>query len=193
MSGSSKSNKSQKRKLPPGPTNNPTPSKGTPSRSYTCPVCEEVIKDSSDSCEGDDSVFCDGLCQTWFHRKCAGLTKKAFLKISKSHLPFICYTCTIKNYNQDISSLKSLVEQLTTEMSSIRTILSTLSPNSLPDNSPVQSTVIPTENSTSSSTSDDSSKDFNPDRKYNVIIFGIEESPPKTSKYVRSQNDLKNM
>ena len=46
--------------------------------------------------EGDDAVFCEGLCQKWFHRTCCGLARDLFVamgKSAKSNEPFMCYYC----------------------------------------------------------------------------------------------------
>ncbi len=40
---------------------------------HTCPICDDEIND-----ETHDSVHCDGYCQTWLHRGCAGLSTKKF-------------------------------------------------------------------------------------------------------------------
>ena len=36
-------------------------------------------------------------------------------------------------------------------------------------------------------------QDHNPDRKYNVVLYGIEECPQGTSKHARLQSDLKHV
>ena len=55
----------------------------------TCPICEDSIADPSNKSDGDNSVFCEGSCNTWFHCRCAGLSTQAFKKltISNDHEP----------------------------------------------------------------------------------------------------------
>ena len=38
----------------------------------TCCVCEEIIMDTGRKKQA--AVFCDGICQRWLHRSCAGLS-----------------------------------------------------------------------------------------------------------------------
>jgi len=42
-----------------------------------CPICEEVIKESTEKTPGDKAIYCEGQCETWFHCKCAGISKSA--------------------------------------------------------------------------------------------------------------------
>ena len=56
-----------------------------------CAICLEAIQDRSDTSEGEDLVFCEGECQRWLHRTCAGLTDPAFDKIQRSDERFYCY------------------------------------------------------------------------------------------------------
>ena len=39
---------------------------------YICPVCLESITDEH------DSIYCEGSCDRWLHRYCAGLSKVLF-------------------------------------------------------------------------------------------------------------------
>ena len=43
-----------------------------------CIVCDCSILEPSESTEGQDAVFCEGDCQGWVHRICAGLSHPAF-------------------------------------------------------------------------------------------------------------------
>ena len=47
-----------------------------------CPICEEVIKEPTDKTPGDKVIFCEGQCEAWFHRKCAGISKKEVSQIT---------------------------------------------------------------------------------------------------------------
>ena len=61
-----------------------------------CPVCDETIKEpDDDGNNGQDAVFCEGECQVWLHRTCAGLTAQAFsaLCISQTSLIFVHIVC----------------------------------------------------------------------------------------------------
>ena len=52
-----------------------------------CPICDEKIKDTVGQKTGDDAVECDGVCASWVHRRCAGLSKVAYNNVSKSPNP----------------------------------------------------------------------------------------------------------
>lgn len=47
-----------------------------------CPICEETIE--------DESIQCDGICDSWLHRRCAGLSQQAFERASQSDESFFC-------------------------------------------------------------------------------------------------------
>ena len=53
----------------------------TPPSQFTCPICQDKIIDKADG-SGDDSIFCEGICDTWIHRQCARLSITAFKAIT---------------------------------------------------------------------------------------------------------------
>ena len=55
--------------------------------SSTCTLCMKI-------CLGD-SIYCQ-LCNTWFHPKCLKITKKQFISLGQSDLPFYCPPCVSK-------------------------------------------------------------------------------------------------
>ena len=58
--------------------------------SCVCGVCGVAVQE--DPPTGEESIFCEGNCQAWLHRKCAGLSSAAFAAISSSY-PFTCLVC----------------------------------------------------------------------------------------------------
>ena len=54
--------------------------KSKSSHTVLCCICEADIVDDT-----DESVFCEGICQAWMHRKCAGISRQVFAVISKSN------------------------------------------------------------------------------------------------------------
>ena len=52
--------------------------KKTRANQTDCLVYEKVILEPDDKNDGHDEVFCEGDCQGWIHRQCAGLTHPAF-------------------------------------------------------------------------------------------------------------------
>ena len=75
-----------------------------------CPICDDVIEDLLPKTKGQDSVFCDSVCNTWLHRGCAGLSKPAFKKIVASNDPFYCPHCSLAQHKNEIYALKAIVE-----------------------------------------------------------------------------------
>lgn len=47
-----------------------------------CPVCEDVIIEGNGKKCGDDAIYCDGHCDAWLHRRCAGLSTTAFKMVT---------------------------------------------------------------------------------------------------------------
>ena len=60
-----------------------------------CPVSDIIIQEPTEDNQsaGDKAVFCEGKCEAWFHCKCAGLSKTAFLIASESESLFYCMYC----------------------------------------------------------------------------------------------------
>lgn len=75
--------------------------------SVDCPVCDEKIIDGT-----HDSVECEGECSAWLHRKCAGLSKRAFLDAKNSPAPFLCHQCRLNSQDREIAMLKAKMLEL---------------------------------------------------------------------------------
>ena len=76
----------------------------------TCPICLDRIVDATTKKEGQDSVHCDGQCNAWIHRQCAGLSSSAFDVVRKSTGPFYCPHCRLDIQAKEINSLVSVKE-----------------------------------------------------------------------------------
>ena len=103
------------------PTDNTPPArskKNKDNQAQVCPICEKNIIEADDSVEGEDAVFCEGQCKFWLHRKCVGLTKKAYIEIGNSEDPYVCPHCAIDCYRKEINELKELVKSLSEKLSS---------------------------------------------------------------------------
>jgi len=57
------------------------------SESCICPICEDLIVDSSESedDEGPDIIYYQGSCEAWLHHQCAGLSKYKYHFLSINH------------------------------------------------------------------------------------------------------------
>ena len=81
---------------------------------YMCAICLDVIVDSTSQKSGQDSIYCEGRCQTWIHRCCAGLSKLAFTNIydSSNKQPFHCPNCCLDMQSVEINALHATVADL---------------------------------------------------------------------------------
>ncbi len=71
------------------PASKQTP--GTHQASTQCCVCEADIIDNQ-----EDSIFCEGACNGWLHRRCTGLSRSVMENYGKSSKPFQCMNCRLE-------------------------------------------------------------------------------------------------
>lgn len=156
-----------------------------------CPVCEEVIEDQSETKEGQDSIECDGQCASWLHRRCAGLSKHRFAEISSVKAPFLCPPCRLATQECEIVQLKSALSAIEKKLDAVITSLANVKhPHkvSQPPNFPqTYSQAL----SGASPPSEARTLPLSmPDRKSNLVVFGIPEHPPGTQRHTRTSADL---
>ena len=93
------------------------------------PICLDPIWDATDKREGQDSIFCEGTCKSWLHRRCAGLSKKLFDEISdpcQTNIPFHCPHYRLATQEKAVANLQSTVESLVAETSALRKMIEDL-------------------------------------------------------------------
>lgn len=78
--------------------------------SHKCAVCSIVIVDGK-----DEGLFCEGSCQAWLHRRCAGVTVHHFRHLSDSDEKFFCIFCSGLELRSSLSKLESEVAALKVE------------------------------------------------------------------------------
>lgn len=73
-----------------------------------CDGCCTSIEDNE-----HEAIQCEGSCQKWYHRLCAGVSKYHYDKLADSPSPFICWLCSdslqkavIRELQQELSALK---------------------------------------------------------------------------------------
>lgn len=158
-----------------------------------CPVCESAILESTEDSQssGDEAVFCEGKCEAWFHRKCAGLSKTAYTMASESESPFYCMYCLQVLHANEIAELKAQISSLTSKVAQF------LAPEQLQNShSDVSTNIQPLRKASESSNrsrEEASTKKQFPDRKYNVVVYGIQECAEGTSKTDRNKHDVKHV
>lgn len=170
---------------------------------FTCPICEDNILDQVGSKPGEDSIFCDGTCATWLHRRCAGLNKEAFKTICKSINPFYCPHCKLGKQDEELQSLRESVAELSRQVASITGELASLK-NLAPFTRAAATggsyaravsndQMAPSSGNTATDTT--ISPNLAPahapyERKFNLLIFGMKECSKGTLKRQRDQSDL---
>ena len=85
----SRANRKAKRKLS-GASPPKSKAKGGKNSEADCLVCEEPILEPSEHYEGDEAVYCEGNCQGWLHRKCAGFIRSVFDRLGEADTQYLC-------------------------------------------------------------------------------------------------------
>ena len=142
-----------------------------------CLVYECATLDSDENTEGHDAVFCEGDCQGWIHRTCAGLTRPAFDNLSES-TPYLCSYCTFTKQYKEICELKETVKKLTSKI----TELEGAQELSL---SPQNETLPPVATKSRATNVLSSHQSVPPERKLNVVVYGLEENPSNSTRQDR--------
>ena len=87
--------------------------------SEVCSICNKRIEERSARNKGEDAVFCEGKCQKWLHRHCAGLSQPCFKLINETDAPFTCVYCLLIQQAAQINEMHTTVKNLTTQIDTI--------------------------------------------------------------------------
>jgi len=85
-----------------------------------CPICCDRIAEATETSEGEEALQCDGACQKWIHRWCAGVHKDHYAVLASSDKPFLCPSCCLSEHRQLIMSLLDTVESLKNEIRQLK-------------------------------------------------------------------------
>ncbi len=170
------------------------PSKGTVNSSTSsldnpqcpCSVCDKHIND-----ETEESIFCEGVCKDWIHRKCAGLSRAAFNSACESSDDYLCHYCSSLSLRDEIKILKERISTLEAEKSlnSPTSITRPGQPEREGDVSPSYSQAA--KGTSKPETNNQHSHQQKDQIKYSVVVYGIKECPKGSSRLTRSTNDVK--
>jgi len=189
---------SQKRNRSPSESS-PNVGKKKPKKRGTsmCPICLEKIVESTKTKTGQDAIFCEGACDAWLHRRCAGLSKPVFNTLDKSSDPFFCPHCQLKKYAREIDNLKAVINSLSDNLNALQSAIK------LPEQPTQESMSInmiseppsldPTPRQLHQAKSVPQSSYSADDKKFNIVVYGIKECPPKTAKHARLEQDVQNI
>ena len=81
----------------------------------TCNVCCSPIVSGK-----EDALLCEGSCQKWFHRYCAGVSESCFRSLSTSSTPFVCWVCSQELHRTVVSQLQAEITALCVELRELR-------------------------------------------------------------------------
>ena len=83
-----------------------------------CDLCCAAVVEGK-----EEALQCEGECQLWFHRYCAGVSSSYFKELSSSSKPFVCLPCAHKTQQAVVSTLQSELATLRVEMDALRAAL----------------------------------------------------------------------
>ena len=161
-------------------------------RNTTCPICDETIKEPTKHRKGDDSIYCEGYCDAWIHRRFAGLSAAtlAVLDEAGEDQTFFCLYCELQAHKAEIENLMSTITELQTCLFDLKRKLDAT--QQLQQISKSQ-TSVPS-NTTAKETHEILNQSMNnAERKFNVVVYGIPECPQKTNRQLRTKQDLENV
>ena len=161
-----------------------------------CSVCCRQIVDKSNNQDGEDAIFCEGRCG-WIHRQCAGLSDPFFRAFTGNDTPFLCVFCMLKTQSEEITNLKATIDDLKNSIAKLTSKSQGSKIQIAPKNATtstasayqtIATNVTPTKTQARRST--DESLSSSGDRRFNLIVYGIAESPSNTPRLDRLKRDL---
>jgi len=163
--------------------------KGGKTSEADCLICEDPILEADEHCAGEDALFCEGNCQGWLHRRCAGVTRPAFDRLGESDKPYLCSHCMLVNQSNEISKLSTIINDLNSAIVSltetIKSFQSSATNQSSNSNHSGSSQPEPITNKVNKVVEQAQS-----DRKFNIVIYGIKECSKGTPRNERLSHDL---
>ena len=161
-----------------------------PAELNQCLICDKNIRDNK---QGQESIFCEGKCQGWLHRTCACLSKKAFQAANVTTEPFYCQYCRCHNQEKEIARLQATVTALQTELSELKSSQVSDNDNKLDSNAPERSYANVAQSGLDVPHAPFKPTSHNPERKYNIVVYGIDECPKGLPRYMRTTRDTESV
>ena len=84
------------------------------------PICQDSIVDGD---AGQDSIYCEGNCNTWLHRRCAGLSRNSMALASMLEDLFFFLTVDSTHSSRKLQFLKITVASLTNVVGSFLVLI----------------------------------------------------------------------
>ena len=161
----------------------------------TCCICCQKISPK------DEVLFCSGICQQYLHRYCASVSLQCYQSLTSDDAdPFYCFCCYKVQKEEQVTMLLGLVDSLKKDINALKAATAASGeplPPSTTSGTKQSATVAPSQisasqNSESHSLSNSSPKLYH-DRKFNVVLYGVNESSSGVSKSARLKSDLTNV
>ena len=165
------------------------PKKRTASKVESCCVCCQPVNSAK-----DELLFCAGACQQWIHRYCASVSVSAYKSLKASGTSFFCYCCYQVRNKDEIAILRDTVQELKKEISLLKKSVSSLVLSTAPATTSQDQTEKQSYASVAAPSSESGTVQHNnPDRKYNIVVYGIDECPKGLNKSDRFNYELTNV
>ena len=116
------------------------------------------------------------------------MTRPAFERLGELDTPFLCSYCMLVSQNEEISRLANIIEGLN---SSIITLTETIQSHVTKSSAPAQ--LANAETNATATNKTNTHENLQQDRKFNVVLYGIDECPKGTPRHERSGLDLSNI
>ncbi len=139
--------------------------------------------------KGHDSILCEDSCQGRLHRTCAGFTKAAFQADPSSDY-FICRCCRTTEQDKEVQQLKNRITQLEQELANQSTVVwadlyqgaTTVASRTYSVYAKVVRETQLESQDAHKSDQDGQNRASNQERKFNVVVYGINECQKGTSR-----------
>ena len=144
-----------------------------------CIVCKEPILEAGEHCKGDEAVFCEGDCQGWIHRKCAGVTRSAFDKLGETDAKYLCSQCMLASQNREISKLTDTIKNLNASIALLTKTITSLQSSVMPAKQFSASDQTPRDEQPSNITRHKPKPSGTPlhnlrdEKKFEVVVYGL--------------------
>lgn len=186
--------------MPPKTTKKkPVPPTSGSAKVSCCICCQSIQPDK------DEALFCSGICQQWLHRYCASVSEDGYKSVKSGNSPFFCYCCYRVRKEEQLSLLESSIQALKAEILELKKCSSAVVPSppsedtsnlpqhfSAPSQQNYASVTVSNMGESAVHLTPDTHRttEFHHDKKFNVVLYGVEECPPRTSKADRFESDL---
>ena len=91
-----------------------------------CTMCSKCIEETSETCDGEDALVCEGSCQRSYNHWCVGVCRELCQPLTESSEPFLCHLCTSRKQQGVILELQENVRALSAEVLQLKTVVEAL-------------------------------------------------------------------